>query len=112
MPEPDEYTDQARKQMASRRSGVLKKLKAIVARPVQGEERTLRFDLSWGLYNNAFVEVWPRDESGEATTERRPFGGLLEVSPPPDREDDPDAFAEDRQAIAQLVADALAGWWE
>ena len=45
MPKPADYTVLARTQLASRRSGTLKTLKAIVARPVPGAERTLKFEL-------------------------------------------------------------------
>lgn len=110
--EPADYPALARTQLASRRPGVVKALKAIASRTVAAEERFLQFDLTWGLVSNAFVEVWPRDQAGAVTTDRRPFGELFEVSPPPGRDDDPDAYSEDRPAIAQLVVDALAGWWD
>src|SRR5918997_737112 len=105
---PADYPTLARTQLASRRPGVLKKLRAMAARTVPEDEKVLRFDLTWGLVSNAFVEAWPRDGAGEATTDRRPFWELLEVGPPPGREDDPDAHREDRPAIARLVVDALA----
>jgi len=110
--EPADYPALARTQLALRRPGVVKKLRAIASRPVAAEERFLQFDLTWGLVSNGFVEVWPRDESGVTTTDRRPFGELFEVSPPPGQDDDPDAYATDRPAIAQLVVDALADWWD
>lgn len=109
---PADYPALARTQLGSRRPGVVKRPKAIASRPVAAEERCLQFDLTWGLVSNGFVEVWPRDESGAATTDRRPFEELFEVSPPPGLDDDPDAYAADRPAIARLVVDALADWWE
>jgi hypothetical protein len=109
--DPGDYPARARAQLAGKRRGVVKKLASIVARPVAAKERSLQFDIAWGLYNGAFVYAVTRQESGEYASDRRPLGSLFEVDPPPGREDDPDGYAEDRPAVARLILDALADWW-
>ncbi len=58
------------------------------------------------------MEVWPRDVPWTATTDRRPFGELFEISPPHGQDDNAEAYAEGRPAVAKMVLAALAEWWQ